>query len=134
MSSFELVVQKAIYDKLSADLAVPVYDSVPQSIDSGKKSDFPYISIGEDIHNTVDTDTELMNLVSITIHVWSRKEGRAETKQIQSEIYNSLHRANLVQAGYKFITITQENSTSFFDPDGHTRHGVQTFKLIIEEL
>lgn len=133
MTAFALVVQKAIYDQLSTDLATLVYDDVLQPSNSGNSADFPYITIGEDVLTYNDTDTDRSNNVSITIHVWSRKQGRLETKTIQSEIYDSLHNANIVQAGYNFVIITEQNSTSFLDPDGATRHGIQTFNLIIEE-
>jgi len=131
---FETVVQKAIYSKLATDLSYPVYDNVPQPDDSGNKDDFPYVTIGEDNHVTIDTDTELMNQVSITIHTWSRYRGRKEIKEMQGAIYESLHRANLSEPGYKFINIAQVDSVSFLDTDGLTRHGVQTFNLLIEEL
>ena len=72
--------------------------------------------------------------VSITIHAWSRLAGRQQTKQIQGLIYDSLNRANLVQSGYKLININRVNSESQLDSDGFTRHGIQTFNLIIQEL
>lgn len=136
--SFELVTQKAIYEALTANAdivsnSIPVYDAVPQSR-SAKNNQYPYITIGEDNHNSIDTDTENINQVSITVHVWSRQRGRAETKTIQGYIYNALHRARLQQSGYNFVNIMQDSSTSFYDADGITRHGVQTFNLIIEEL
>ncbi len=129
MAAFETVVQSAIYSKLDTDLTYDIYDEVPQ-----ETSTFPYITVGEDVHTTIDTDTELMNQVSIVIHTWSRYAGRAQTKQIQSDIYNSLHRANLSFSGYNFINIAQVSSESFMDSDGQTRHGTQTFNLLIEEL
>jgi len=134
VARFELVVQKAIYDKLVLDLSVPIYDQVPQPNDSGDSADFPYVTIGEDNHVTIDTDTELMNQVSIVIHTWSRYRGRKETKDLQGQIYDSLHRSNLSASGYNFVNIAQVDNTSFLDADGFTRHGVQTFNLIIEEL
>jgi hypothetical protein len=134
MTSFALVTQKSIYDKLSADiLTIPIYDDVPQPSDGGKKTDFPYITIGEDVTTYNDTDTDRSVNVSITIHVWSRSRGRKETKEIQALIYDSLHNSNIVQAGYNFVIITEQNSTTQLDPDGRTRHGIQTFNLIIEE-
>ena len=133
MTSFALVTQKVIFDKLTTDLAVSVYDDVPQPSNSGSKNDFPYVTIGEDILTYNDTDTDRSNNVSITIHVWSRSQGRRETKEIQSQIYDSLHNSNLVQAGYNFVIITEQNSTTQLDADGVTRHGIQTFNLIIEE-
>ena len=125
-----LVVQKAIYEHLTNDANViyPVYDDVPQG------SAFPYITIGEDSFIYADTDTENYNQVAIVIHTWSRQTGRKEVKEMQDLVYNSLHRANLVQAGYNFVTITQETAESFYDADGITRHGVQSFNLLIEEL
>lgn len=139
MSNFESVVQTAIYSQLTSNAplmakVVTVSDNVPQPEDAGDSANFPYVTIGEDVHTTIDTDSELMNMVSITVHTWSRYSGRAETKEIQGLIYNALHRSNLVQSGYKFINIAQVSSESRLDSDGFTRHGVQTFNLIIEEL
>ena len=138
MSNFETVVQKAIYNKLINDTALMavidnVYDDVPQ-VNSGSEAAFPYVTIGEDSHTTTDTDLELSQQVSITIHTWSRFSGRSETKKIQGLIYDTLHRSNLAEEGYKFINIAQVTSESFLDSDGFTRHGVQTFNLLIEEL
>lgn len=139
MSQFEVVVQTAIYNKLINDTALMavaknIYDNAPQPDSSGNEADFPYVTIGEDVHTTIDTDTELMNQVSIVVHTWSRYSGRIETKQIQGLIYDALHRANLIESGYKFINIAQVNSESQLDSDGFTRHGIQTFNLLIEEL
>jgi hypothetical protein len=129
MSSFNTVVQEVIYAKLVADIAYPVYDDKPQD-----DSAFPYVTIGEDNYTFADTDTELMCNASITINTWSRYRGREEIKQMQDAIYNSLHRADLTATGYNFVTITQDSAISFYDADGITRHGVQTFNLLIEEL
>lgn len=129
--SFSIAVQTAIYQKLNTDLTVPVYDDVPELASNWKTA---YVTIGEDVFTYADTDTENMQRCSITIHVWSRYSGRKECKDIQGEIYNSLHRANLSHPGYKFITITEDSATSVLDPDGLTRHGVQTFNLLIEEI
>lgn len=134
MASFETAVQSAIYAKLilNADIiseAIPVYDAVPQGDNS-----FPYVTVGEDSHAAFDTDSENINIASIVVHSWSRYRGRAEIKKIQGYIYESLHRSSLTYAGFKFVNIMQSGSESFFDSDGLTRHGAQTFTLIIEEI
>lgn len=138
MSNFETVVQTAIYNKLANDAPLmaainAVYDDVPQ-VDSGDQSAFPYVTIGEDSHVDISTDLELMDQVSVTVHTWSRASGRSETKQIQGLISNTLNRASLVESGYKFINIARVGSDSFLDSDGFTRHGVQTFNLLIEKV
>ena len=136
--SFEVAVQSAVYAALiaNADIvaeSIPVHDAVPQP-DSVENSQYPYITIGEDNHTQTDTDTEKTNMVSIDINVWSRQEGRAETKRRQGYINDALDRANLSFAGYKFINIMRDSSVTFLDADGITRHGVQVFNLMIEEL
>lgn len=136
---FEIATQSAIYNQLKnaaalTSLIAGLYDDVPQVDNSGDPSAFPYVVVGEDIHVNIDTDLELMNQVSITVHSWSRVSGRKEIKFIQGAIKNALHRADLSHAGYKFITITEDTSQSFLDVDGHTRHGVQTFNLMIEKV
>lgn len=129
--SFELVVQKAIYSALNGVISVPVYDDVPQVQADWKSA---YVTIGEDAFAAENTDLELMQRVSISVHTWSRSSGRKEVKTIQSEIFQALNRVNLSQPGYKFINIYLESSSSELDPDGQTRHGVQIFELLIEEL
>lgn len=139
MTAFGLVVQKGIYETLinNAPLmasVVRVSDDVPQPSDAGDIANFPYVTIGEDVFTDISTDAELMSQVSITIHVWSRAAGRKETKEIQSLIYNALNRAEIVESGYHFININETQSESRLDSDGQTRHGIQTYNLLIEEL
>lgn len=137
--SFEIAVQTAIYSQLtgSAPLmsaVVDVYDDVPQPDDSGYAADFPYVTIGEDVLTATDTDAELSNSVSITVHTWSRESGKFQTKTIQGLIYNALNRASLIYLGYNFVNISRATSDSFLESDGQTRHGVQTFNILIEEV
>ena len=139
MTAFALVTQQAIYDTLTGNVplmaaVVSVSDNVPQPSDAGDAANFPYITIGEDVLTDISTDLELMAQVSITIHLWSRATGRKETKTIQGLIYDALNRANIVQAGYKFININQVQCDSRLESDGFTRHGIQTYNLLLEEV
>lgn len=128
--SFNIAVQTAIYSALVDAVSVPVYDDVPQS--SGW--DGAYITIGEDVISYSDTDSEEMKTCSITVHTWSRARGRKELKELQDQVYFALNNANLVHSGYNFVIITEENAESILDADGKTRHGIQTFNLIIEKI
>lgn len=139
---FETAVQEVIYSTLSADEALTskvegIFDAVPQlSRECGKvqQQKFPYVTIGEAIHNAWDTDNTLGNDVSIVIHTWSRARGRQETKEIQGIIYAALNRKKLAYTGYDIITIDFESSQTFTDADGLTRHGVQSFRILIDEV
>ncbi len=132
--SAENEIQKTIYTVLDAALSVDVYDKAPQGTDSGDLSAFPYVTIGEDTINVWDTATESGFTATVMIHTWSRAEGRKETKDLQGLIYDALHKQTLSVTGYHFIGSDFEQSTSFLDADGETRHGVQTFRILIDQL
>lgn len=145
--SIEYKIQEAIYDKLinDVDLTVAIapnvqnankgaiYDNVPQALDSGNDSFFPYVTIGDDTMIDWDTDTSQGKEATLTIHVWSRYRGRKEVKEIQGIIYDILHLSNLIITGYHSVLMLSEFSETLLDPDGLTRHGVQRFRLIVEK-
>lgn len=123
--------QTAVYAALIADTDLMsevsgVFDAVPDNYDS-----FPYVTIGEDVLNEFDTDTTNGHNVSLTIHTWTRKAGRKQAKTIQGLIYDTLHNSTLVMTGYIMILMRQIDETTLMDPDGKTRHGVQTFNAIL---
>lgn len=135
--SFEDTVQTAIFERLASDASITsavvgVYDDIPAFDD--KKINFPFITIGDDTLVNWDTDTELGIDATVTINTWSRVKGRKEIKVLQGLIYSALHRSDFNVEGYKFISCEHLQSQSFIDSDGLTRHGVQTFQLLIEKL
>ena len=137
--SFGSSVQAAVYTALTGDVSLMaavegVYDNVPQAIDTGSAAAFPYVTIGEDSLAEWDTDDSLGAQGSITVHTWSRARGRKECKDIQGLVYNALTRAELVLSGYTLVTVEFEGEQSFLDPDGLTRHGVSTFRIILDEV
>jgi len=145
--SAEYEIQKSVYlalrasTNLSALLAKDVndktksaiYDNVPEAVDAGNDSVFPYVTIGDDTALEWDTDTSVGKEATLTIHSWSRYRGRKEVKQIQGAIYDVLHLSNLIITGYYSILMRSEYSETLVDPDGLTRHGVQRFRLIMEK-
>lgn len=145
--SIEYLIQEAIYDKLIGDNTLKsalapnvqdstkgaIYDNVPQAVDSGSDSVFPYVTIGDDTMLDWDTDTSQGKEATLTIHVWSRYRGRKEVKEIQGIIYDALHLSNLIITGYHSVLMLSEFSETLLDPDGLTRHGVQRFRLIVEK-
>ncbi len=130
--SFEVAIQTVIYQTLTAHAPLMamiegVFDDVEES------QNFPYVTIGESTHAENDTVAVFGDDSTITIHVWSRYEGRSETKRIQGAIYDALHRAKPTYTGYNIMGIDWVNSQSFIDTDGETRHGVQTFRILIDK-
>ncbi len=121
-----LYARLANYAPLSA-LADAVYDHVPQD------AAFPYVQVGEIDGTEWDTDTSLGSDDTVTIHVWSRYRGRLETHQIQDAIYGALHRHALAVDGAHVVTVEFEFADSLLDPDGLTRHGVQRFRVLLNQ-
>lgn len=139
MSGFALAIQCALHEKLKADaalmaLVVDVYDNVPQPDDSGNKLNFPYVTIGDASVVPWDSMTEVGCNASVTIHVWSRKSGRKQTRDIQGAIYNALHHQDLPISDYHVVDVRMEGEETFLDQDGETRHGVQTFRVVLDQL
>jgi hypothetical protein len=91
------------------------------------------VTLGEDVLTEFDTDGVLGFRVSLTIHCWSQYKGQRETKQVQDAIYRALHHAALAVTGYRLVLSRQVDQTSERDPDGMTRHGVQTFELLVRD-
>ena len=136
---FELAVQGAVYAALTAHapltaLVRGIYDAQPRPLTGSDALQFPYVTIGEDTANDWSTDTASGADATITVHTWSRYRGRKEVKEIQAEIYAALHRQALTVAGYAFVSCDWISSDSLIDADGETRHGVQTFRLLVEKV
>lgn len=133
--SAESELQKAMFTVLDASLSVPVYDEVPQEL-TALDSDFPFVTMGETTLNANDDDAENGFDCTSTIHVWSRYRGRLQVKEIQGEIYNTLHRNDslTIELPYEIYGLSFESSSTFMDGDGITRHGVQTFRIYLTQI
>lgn len=132
--SFETELQKAVHARLTGFSGMPdVYDHVPQVADSGSNAPFPYLTIGDDLHIPFDTDDSVGSESTITIHSWSRSEGRAEVKSIQALIREALQRFELDVDGFALVTVEFDSSESFMDPDAETRHGVSRFRVLLDQ-
>lgn len=146
MTGLPNAIQIAVYDALtaSADLAAllaehvdrpgepAVYDDVPQVADTGRDDVFPFVTLGDDTINDWSTDTTSGGEATITLHVWSRANGRRECKQIQGAIYDALHRQELATPDHTFIGCDFDMAETLLDPDGQTRHGPIRFRLFLD--
>ena len=127
------VLQEAIKTRLEAFAALTAL-GVGDILDHATQdAAFPYVVIGDDTSNPMDTHGTVGSDNTVTIHTWSRYRGRKETKEIQREIYNALHRHALVVSGVDTVDCQWEFGESFLDEDGLTRHGVQRFRVLLDE-
>lgn len=127
-----LALQKAVYAALMSSSALMalirgVFDWVPDA------TEFPYVSIGDDTGVDFSGCTFVGKELTLTIHTWSRGNGRTEAKSIQAEIRKALDRAALTLTGATLIVILSEFEQTMLDPDGVTYHGIQRFRALTQE-
>lgn len=129
-------IQQAIYTKLTGNAPlmaaiVGVYDQAPQNIDGADISAFPFVNIGEDTVANWSTNDWSGYEATISVHVWSRYRGFKEAKDIQALIRTALHRTALTVSGSNHVNTEFETQTTVLDNDGVTRHGIQTFRVLL---
>lgn len=131
---FENVAQQIIFDRLNGALSCNVWDTTPYLPEGMPATSFPYCVIGNDTLAAWDTDDTVGGDVTVTLHFWSRSNGKAEVKALMGEAYALLNRAVLTKAGYNIVDCLWQFSDVMDDPDGQTKHGVQRYRLTIQDV
>ena len=126
--------QKSIYDALNAANIPGIVAIVDAPIRDTTDSDYPFIEIADSqqIPNDASkddgtTDTGVDEFIDI--HSWSRYRGQREVKEIMQAVYAALHHLNLTVTGRTTAFCWLDDSRVTGDPDGLTRHGIQTFRI-----
>ncbi|PLX36999.1 MAG: hypothetical protein C0605_07990 [Hyphomicrobiales bacterium] len=119
--------QKAVYALLDAAAVASggVHDDVSDGYDT-----FPYVEIGETLAEPDDGSLTDGTAEFLTLHVWSRAQGFAETKQIMEAIHTVLHGKKLTVAGRASALCWVDQVSTLRDPDGKTRHGVVRLRIV----
>lgn len=126
--------QNAVFAAVNNASISGVQDIIDNPNTEPSPDDFPFIEIGESqiIPNDVsasDGSSDEAFDEFIDIHVWSRYRGQKETKEIQGAIYDALHHKSLTVTGRSTAFCWLDDARIVDDPDGLTRHGIQTFKI-----
>ena len=116
-----LKIQKAVYDKLSAEFPGKIYDRVDET------AEYPYIVISDISSAESDTQTWHGAIATLTIHVFSSYKGNKELLEIFNRIYISLHMQQLQDA---WSTVFDAENIVIDDDD--IRHGVQRYIIRYE--
>lgn len=132
MTTFsQLPLQTAMYAKLIADttlmaLVTGVFDRPPQG------SNFPYITIGDSTAKDVSNLGAVGSEHKMTLHVWSREGGRAQTATIMNRLYQLLHQGALTVNGHTLVIMQFTASSITLENDGVTYHGMLAFRIILQ--
>lgn len=121
--------QKSIYAAVKTAVApVAVYDEVTDNLLP------PYVSLGETTATHWDNDENFGSEVTMTIHSWSAYRGYLEVKNIMDAVKTALHEQKLSGFGLNVVMVVMEFAEVMVESDGLTRHGVQRFRILMEEL
>jgi len=135
MASSGWELQKALFGKLTGDTAVTgllggakIYDDVPRD------TDFPYLTFGQSVERDWSTGSEEGREHLVSLHVWSRLNGRKEVLEIAEAIQATLHDQTLIISGNRLVNFRHEFSDARREPDGETYHGVVRFRAVTESV
>lgn len=127
--------QQSVYATLAADPAVlgilgapRIFDDVPQ------RSEFPYLTLGQSTLRDWSTGTDRGDEHLLTLHVWSRAEGRREVHELLAALQSALHDRPLALEGHRLVNLRHEFSDARREPDGETYHGVVRLRAVTEPL
>ncbi|MGE0699673.1 MAG: DUF3168 domain-containing protein [Hyphomicrobiaceae bacterium] len=133
MPSSSWSLQKAIFQALAEDTGViamlgapRIYDDVPQ------KASFPYLTLGQTAVRDWSTGSEDGDEHILTLHVWSRAEGRRETHELMGALRAALHERSLSLEGHRLVNLRHELSEARREADGDTYHGIVRLRAVTE--
>jgi Protein of unknown function (DUF3168) len=134
MSAASWALQQAVFATLCASSEVTdavgdpprVFDTVPRG------SAFPYIVIGDDRETDWSTATEKGSEHALTVHVWSRAQGRREARLAGEAVIDALDGAELALDGHTLIDLRWLASDTQREADGETVHAQLRFRAVLE--
>lgn len=113
-------------------IGVRAYDDVPPKTPNGPT--FPYVVWKVDGTNDDSSDCVIGSEIFFSIHVWSRVYGSVEARRIAGAVRQLLDEAPLSVTGYNLVTLNHRITRWVDDPDGLTKHGIVTFRALLDEV
>lgn len=133
MPNASWALQRSVYETLVADAALlgllgapRIFDDVPQ------RSEFPYLTLGQSTVRDWSTGSDDGDEHLLTLHVWSRADGRRETHELMSALKSALHERALALDGHRLVNLRHELSEARREPDGETYHGIVRLRAVTE--
>ena len=105
-----------------------VYDDAPEG------AVFPYATIGRVESRPIDAASTPGVEHALTLHVWSRYGGRAETLDAISAMRGALHDSALDLGAYRLVLLFAQFADVFRSGDGVTTHGVLRLRAVTEPV
>lgn len=133
-TAFNTTAQELVFGALNSNLTgCQVFDTAPFLPEGAPSDAFPYVVIGNDTSSAWSRDDRRGAEITLTLHFWSRANGFKQVKALMDQAYGILDRDSLSKTGYNVVDCLFEFGEAMDDPDGQTKHGVQRYRLTIEE-
>lgn len=116
----------AVYDRLTADLSVPVYERAPEG------SAYPYVTLDSEDLQQMDALRKTRDDRYLSLVVWSNFDGSSEVRKIIDGIQDALHRAPLTLTSGRVIAAYVTRRRVAKDADGRTFMGNVTVRVWTE--
>lgn len=132
----DLDLQRAIVTKLKASTDLEALIGSPirlfQDVPPPTTLTFPYVTIGPS--QRLPDLAECINGAEIfsDLHVFARSPGYELAKRIGATLVEELHDATLALAEHRCVLIHLSDERYFVDTDNTTKHGVLTFRSLVE--
>lgn len=134
--------QKAIYTVLATDGTLTaqlssswgvtaIFADTPQQ-NADDRSYYPFVSFGPDVVTPFETKSCSGGSDLVQINVWSRSGNYTEVKTISERIWELLHRQEYTIVGATLVSSDMEIAEYNMDPDGETRRGLMSFRVLYQ--
>ncbi|ETF08005.1 DUF3168 domain-containing protein [Pseudomonas moraviensis] len=126
MADPSFALQVALFDRLTAEVSCPIYDSVPMD------APFPYVSLDYEISSNDDPLASRRDIRLFYLSVWSDFKGQEEVKRLMAEIDAAIHERPLPLTTGRVVSIRVDRKQTNREPDGVTFMGSVTLRIITQ--
>lgn len=135
MTDAALDLQKAIYARLSADADIGALIGAPARLyDIAPDNPHHPFAVFSEWREAALSGRDAARVHTFSLRVFTRHEGRAETRKVLGAIYDALQDANLVLPAHRLVSLRFVFSDVFLSNDGRTWNGVTRFRAVTDTL
>lgn len=118
--------QIALFERLTAELTVPVYDAVPDN------AAYPYVTLDYEVASNDDPLARRRDSRLFYLSIWSNYQGQMEVKRIMAQIDSALHERPLPLETGRVASVRVDRKSTNREPDGRTYQGSVTLRILTE--
>ncbi|MBO0661832.1 DUF3168 domain-containing protein [Jiella sp. MQZ9-1] len=127
--------QESIFSALSSDPALTALLGGPKIFDRRpEQASFPYLTLGRTAVVDWSTGTEDGAEHILTLHVWAKGGGKAETYEIMDKVATTLNDAALPLKDYHLVNLRLQFAEARREPETAAYHGILRFRAVTEPL